>query len=166
MTEERWIPVKGFEGLYLISTLGNVVRDKKYNNSKDSPLKTPLRSGYRKVSLCKYGVPIQFLLHRLVAENFLGIPDGMVVNHLNGDKLDCRLENLEVCTYAENDRHKRHTLKKNSRPSFTKLTVDLASAIRTELKSGASGVSLASKYGVCKSLISQIKNGKIWKHPY
>jgi hypothetical protein len=164
--EEVWKPVKGFEALYSVSSMGNVVRTVKYNNSTDAPLKPQKRSGYLKVTLCSMGKPRQILLHRLVADTFLGIPDGMVVNHINGITTDCRLTNLEVCSMSRNEWHKRHVLKKNSRPSFTKLTVEKASAIRRDLRAGASGVSLAAKYGVCKSNISQIKNGKNWKHSY
>lgn len=52
------------------------------------------------------GKRITYLLHRAVAETFLGpIPKGKVVNHKNGIKSDCSLSNLEVVTYRENSIH-------------------------------------------------------------
>ena len=49
---------------------------------------------------------IRRYIHRLVAEAFLGgIPKGSVVNHKNHDKLDNRLENLEVVSRAHNAKH-------------------------------------------------------------
>ena len=43
-------------------------------------------------------------MHRLVAEAFLGLSD-LVVNHINGDKLDNRLENIEYTTPEQNSAH-------------------------------------------------------------
>lgn len=165
MTKEIWVPAKGFEDLYAVSSLGNIIRTKKYNNSK-GPLKPQLRSGYFKVSLSRDSKPCQMLLHRLVADSFWGIPEGMVINHLNGIRTDNRLENLEICTMTRNEWHKRHILRKNARPSFTKLSVEKAAEIRQQLADGNSGKSLAARYGVCESTISQIRKGIIWAAPY
>lgn len=54
----------------------------------------------------KNGKQKSFYVHRLVAETFIGpIPKGEVVNHLNENKLDNRLENLEICTVTQNNNH-------------------------------------------------------------
>lgn len=52
------------------------------------------------------GTKVTIRLHRLVTD----APEGMVVDHLNGDKLDNRGSNLRVCTQAENARNRKGTV--------------------------------------------------------
>jgi len=61
--------------------------------------------GYKRVTLSKDGKPFRFFIHRLVAETFIGYQEGMEVNHINGDKLDNRIDNLGWCTSSENKQH-------------------------------------------------------------
>lgn len=99
---ERWMAIKGYEGLYEISNLGNV-RSLWFGKRKILKQKKG-KNGYYSVTLCKNGIKKkEFLVHRLVVISFLGpIPEGYVVNHLNENKLDNRLSNLEICTQKEN----------------------------------------------------------------
>jgi hypothetical protein len=110
-TAERWRPVRGYESLYAVSDLGNVRRSDFYNNSKDAPLRPSVVAHYHRVTLSKNGKRRNFLVHRLVCEAFLGIPEGLCVNHKNGNRLDNTLANLEAVTHKENERHKREVLK-------------------------------------------------------
>lgn len=98
---EKWKPVVGFEGLYEVSDEGRV-RSLKF--SKVKILKPGINStGYLQVSLWKNGKMKVFTVHYLVVTTFKGpIPPGMQVNHVNENKLDNRLENLEVVTAKEN----------------------------------------------------------------
>lgn len=68
---------------------------------------TRLGDGYLRVKVrCADGKPRMCAVHRLVAEAFHSNPDGKpVVNHKNGQKLDCRAENLEWVTHKENTAH-------------------------------------------------------------
>ena len=66
--------------------------------------------GYRVVNTCVGGKPAVSYVHALVAEAFIGPrPDRMQINHKNGIKTDCRPENLEYVTQAENAAHAGRT---------------------------------------------------------
>ncbi len=65
------------------------------------------RCGYRNVLLTENYITKNYLAHRLILSTFLPIEgwNDMQVNHINGDKADNRLENLEWCTRSENIKH-------------------------------------------------------------
>lgn len=112
---EIWKDVKGYEGLYQVSSLGRIKSlERKVRNTKNSfrvveekILKTLLiNSGYLTVPLSNKQIVKRRTVHQLVAESFLDHkPNGlnMVVNHKNFDKKDNRISNLEVITVRENN---------------------------------------------------------------
>jgi len=61
--------------------------------------------GYKAVKLYVDGKRKQFYVHRLVAKEYLGDITNMVVNHIDGNKSNNCIENLEICTQQENQRH-------------------------------------------------------------
>lgn len=110
--QEIWLPVEGYEGRYEVSNLGRIkslartvintgrVLKEKYNCFH---LK---RGGYHSVLLSKDTVKSTIQLHRIVAKAFLPNPDNKrVVNHIDGDKLNNRADNLEWVSYRENSCH-------------------------------------------------------------
>ena len=67
-------------------------------------------SGYHKVKLSSKGRQRMHSVHSLVMAAFVGVrPNGLVINHKDGDKLNNRVSNLEYCTYRENWLHALRT---------------------------------------------------------
>lgn len=109
--KEIWKDIKNYEGLYQVSTLGNV-RSKYGKNGKI--LMTNYRviknikgqRGYLKVILKNNPMGENKNIHRLVAESFIPNPKNLPqVNHINGIKTDNRVENLEWVSAKENIHH-------------------------------------------------------------
>ena len=99
----------GFPG-YTISDTGDIVSNKK---GKTIVLKPSTTNGYKKVSLSKNGKAYSFQVHRLVAENLLEKPqnDFTIVNHKDGNKLNCNLSNLEWTCRKGNAQHYEKQIK-------------------------------------------------------
>lgn len=106
-----WADVIGFEGLYQVSDRGEIksVERSKPNNKGFQSVNerirvlTPDRYGYLKVCLSKNGKHYVKSVHRLVAEAFIPNPNNLpVINHINENKQDNRVENLEWCTVQYN----------------------------------------------------------------
>lgn len=105
MTE--WKPVKDYEGIYEVSSEGDVRRIKGGKGTRVGTCLKPKtnRNGYRELVLCRSAKDHKtHSVHRLVAIAFLGDAD-LQVNHKNFDKTDNRLSNLEWVTQEENMAH-------------------------------------------------------------
>lgn len=101
---EEWRTIKGYEGKYEVSNLGRV-RSLNYNNQKGN-IKVrpslPHKAGYRQIKLGNESK----LIHRLVAEAFIPNPDNKpCVNHLDEDKTNNIVDNLEWLTKKENNNY-------------------------------------------------------------
>jgi hypothetical protein len=109
----KW--VKDYEGHYKVSEDGNV-----YSFKNKEPYKMkgfPSPKGYIRITLTKEGKMKQVFVHRLVATSFIGdIQEGYFVNHINGDKKDNRVTNLEIVTQSYNSRHSCYVLKHSVKP--------------------------------------------------
>lgn len=107
---EQWKPIEGYEDLYEISNLGNVKSLPKTRGccvGGEKILKQNYsKYGYMLVMLCKNGKPQSFAVHRLVAKAFIPNPENKPqVNHIDGNKENNNLTNLEWCTASENTKH-------------------------------------------------------------
>ena len=109
-------------------------------------------------------------VHRLVAETFIENPKALPqVNHIDGDKSNNTVENLEWCTNTENIRHAFSTgLNKSGEKSpYAKLTENEVSEIRKEYVKGDpvyGAKPLSRKYGVTSTTIRHIVNGRKWRY--
>lgn len=104
---EIWRDIEGFEGLYKVSNLGKIKSF--YKNGKTKILKpVPNFKGYERVSLCdRQGHKKIFCVHRLVGKAFILNPHNKSqINHINGNKRDNKIENLEWVTPQENCIHR------------------------------------------------------------
>ena len=113
MTEE-WRDVVGYEGMYIVSNLGNVMsiprKVKGHNCEYVVPgfrlKKKTDKKGYIRVYLSKNNVDKYVPVHRIVAMAFLpNVENKPQVNHIDGNKENNSVENLEWCTNGENQKH-------------------------------------------------------------
>lgn len=122
---------------------------------------TRSKSGYYRISC--YGQ--SFLVHRVVWEAFNGdIPKGLQINHIDGDKANNSLSNLELVTPAENMRHAVRLGLKKGRPaekhSMAKLTNEQYLEVIHQLVNGATNKEVADNYGLHSRYVSLIRHKK------
>jgi HNH endonuclease len=92
-------------GLYIIDEDGIIISLHKRNPGKIISKRID-RAGYYSVRLSNEGKSRTFFLHRLMAVAFIPNPENKpYVNHINGNKLDCSISNLQWCTHEENIQH-------------------------------------------------------------
>lgn len=110
--EEIYKDIKGYEGIYQVSNMGNIKSLNYRKTGKESILKLKkTKKDYNFIYLNKY-----YSIHRLVAESFIPNPDNKPqVNHINGIKTDNRVKNLEWVTQSENIKHSYNELNRNKR---------------------------------------------------
>lgn len=109
-------------------------------------------------------------VHRLVTETFLGkIPEGLVVNHKDGNKVNNNLSNLEIVTYSENMKHAyRLGLQSShgSKNSMSKVTEEDVLCMYSMFSRGCNNEEVSLKFGLHSRYISLIRHGKRWKMLY
>lgn len=167
---EEWRDIPDFDGLYQISNNGTVL-----NIKRGTVLKQQISNcGYVRVCLSKNGQPKKYSVHRLVWSAFNGeIPEGMQINHINEDKLDNRLVNLNMLTPQENlnwgTRNKRASVTNtNGSRAIPVCQYDLEGNF---IKRWVSASEVERQLGYCSGHISNRCRGKgktykgfIWKY--
>lgn len=169
-TPERWLNIKGYEKAYQVSDRGRVKSLERYVSHDNITYLQPERimchwcgitSLYDCVRLYKNGQRQKFSVHRLVAQHFLPTWDERLeVNHIDGNRYNNAVTNLEMCTHQQNVQHSiAHFLKNDygEKSSNAKLTNAQAHEIRRIYREGkTTQQTLAMRYGVCPQTISSI----------
>lgn len=170
LTQEEWRDVVGYEGLYQVSNLGRVRSFWSRCGKKITATPKMLRCAgmpkwYRNVHLCNPSRDKieQRGVHVLVAEAFIGSPpsEKHLVNHIDFDKTNNRVGNLEWTTFKGNAEHSIEHYTRGQKHHSNKLTPDQVIAIH-----GMNGKQrdIASIFGVSQSVVWCIKHRRIWKH--
>lgn len=101
---EVWKDIPGYEGLYQVSNLGKIRRDGRVKKPHMD------RGGYLTIWLSKHSKMKCLKIHRLVAIAFIPNPEGKkTVNHIDGNKQNNCVHNLEWATHSENIIHANNT---------------------------------------------------------
>jgi hypothetical protein len=130
-----------------------------------SPART--RQGYVRFTLWDKGKSRSVAVHRLIAETFLDNKENKpIVNHIDGNPSNNRLENLEWTTISENVRHAYETklAKVGEDCTVAKLTEEAVLEIIECLKNKQSIIDTAKQFGVSAAAVSNIWHGRTWKH--
>ena len=166
MSKEIWLPIPGYEGLYEVSSQGQV-RSLPRWTVKRRILKHHLtHDGYPRLMLSKNSLRRMFTVHRLVAVAFLGPPpDGMQVNHKDGNKLNSVLDNLEYVTGSANQRHAlaHGLMHKGEAHHNSRLTRAQVGEIRRRAGGGDIKRRIAKDFGMTPTSIGYIAQRRNWK---
>jgi hypothetical protein len=127
-------------------------------------------SGYIVFQIRDGGKRKQLRVHRFVMECYLGreIKKNMVINHIDGNKYNNSINNLEEITYSENTRHAiKLGLKKPCKGEsngMSYLTEDIVREIIRDIMLGLSNTEIANKFRIDEKHTSLIRNKKRWQH--
>lgn len=159
MEEEFWRNIEGYGEAYQVSSFGNV---RSYKYKKSRILKTRAnRRGYLYVNLCKDGKYKSKQIHRLVAETFIKGDKTSSVNHINENKKDNNIKNLEWCSIEDNRRKyiENNPDRGGENNPRHKLNKEDVLYIRNNYKRyKVSARSLGYRFGVSKTIILKVAN--------
>jgi len=160
LSTEKWIDINNYIGRYKVSSLGRI-----YSIVSNKLLKPTINNtGYKQLKLIdKNGKRISYMIHRLVADNFIRkIEENKVVDHIDRNKLNNKLENLRIVSITKNNKNKnksktlieQYDKKNNLIQTFSSMT----DIITTYNLKGSSSI-YACLNNRCKT-----SHGYIWKY--
>ena len=170
LPNEGWVPIQGYEGLYAVSDYGRIRRLVSGTNTYAGKILTPIinrKTGYPYVKLVKNGKTHKVKLHLTVAQAFLDPPTdpNFIVNHIDGDKTNAHVVNLEWISRSENT---KHAIKLGLQPlcyaernGMSKLSNEQVEEIkRLYATNEYTQKQLADKFELSKTYVNYLLNGK------
>lgn len=159
---ELWKAVDGYEGLYEVSNLGRV---KGLLRGKILSPKINCKTGYLEVNLYSRGKPKTYSVHRLVAIAFIPCGDvALEINHIDENKSNNRVNNLEWCTryYNTNYGKRNDKLCEHMRKTRSKVSTKDVEKIKL-LRDNKSVREIAHMFGISDSQVYRILKGVNWR---
>lgn len=165
MKSFKFIP--GYEGLYAVSARGNVYSCITAQGRRLGILKPYIKNDYLAVNLYKENLCKHFYIHRLIAGVFISNPNNLKeVNHIDCDKHNNALKNLEWCSRKQNLNHAyAHGLKRTGElHGMHKLTNEDVIEIKELCQNSLfSQTEIAQMFSISQSNVSAIKCGRLWE---
>lgn len=165
--------MKGFEGRYQVSVDGEMKSLERISPQgyllKERILKLgKSTNGYLRVSLHKDGKRKNYSVHRLVAQAFIPNPDNLPeVNHINEDKMDNRVENLEWCSHKFNNNWGTANQRRAEKRSKPVVALDkqgrIVHVFSSTMETGRNGYNQSNVAACCRGERKTHK-GLIWKY--
>ena len=174
---EIWKDIKGYEGYYQVSNLGRVQSLNRTVKVKTKAgeferfftgkvLISSLRKGYPRIILSKNSIHKHKSIHRLVAEHFIENPNNLEqVNHIDCNKENNNVNNLEWVTHVGNARHavENGMYKRGSKHIQSKVKIKhVPQILKLYFEDGLLQNEISDKYNVAQTMISTIISGKSW----
>jgi len=164
--KEIWKDIKNYEGIYQVSSFGNIKR------IKTARLLTPQKSKcgnhtYSIICLCNKGKKTTNSIHKLVAKTFLSGPSccptcktEFEIHHIDENGTNNRIDNLKYTTHKKNIEYSKE---KHQRKCIKKLNKNQVIQIRN-LYGIIPNIDIARQFKISPSTVCDIIKGRLWKH--
>lgn len=171
--QEKWLPCPGFENSYEVSNYGKVRSIDRYISGRSGLVKGQLihsdlnQKGYPQLRLYKNNTKYVRNQHRLLTLAFIPNPNNLPqVNHIDGDKLNNHISNLEWISNSDNMSHAyklglRSSIGENN--SNCKITDNQVTHIKLIYNTGKSSKYISEELDIKLHIVRQIISGKSWK---
>lgn len=169
MKEEVWLPIKGYQGKYIVSNLGRIKSFHNYGKVSERILKPSVGRGRMIIGLHLNGKRKSRFLHQLILETFrCPKPAGMNGCHNDGDFRNNHIDNLRWDTSSSNMqdaiKHGKRNFNRGENHGISKLKNLDIPIIRKMLSDGIPAIQVANKFNVVRTAIFNIKSGRAWSH--
>lgn len=169
MKKEIWKKVPGYD-IYEASTHGRIKNIDFHGTGiqRIRSFKKKNSGGYYKLIMCHNGTRNHTTVHQVIAKTFLPNPENKpFINHIDGNKVNNMVENLEWCTHIENMNHAKENCLNpyGSKHGMSKIDESIVRMIKKELHNGLlNQKQIAIKFNVKHATVNHIKTGRQWGH--